>query len=265
MSVYEGKYVWITGASSGIGEALALEYARLKAYLIISARRIDELTRVQKECLKFTNNCEILPFDLADNNSVVKAADEYTSRFQKCHILINNGGISQRSFAAETVAEVDRRIMEINYFSYITITKKVIPLMQAEGFGHIVVISSISGKFGFPLRSAYSASKHALHGFFDTLRFELYDKEINVTIVCPGRIKTNISYHALGNAGNEHGKMDKGQANGIPADICARKIISAVNRNKKEIYIAQKEYILLLIRRFIPSLFRTIVLKLKPE
>jgi short-subunit dehydrogenase len=184
--------------------------------------------------------------------------------FKGIDILINNGGISQRSKVEETDLEVDRKIMEVNYFGAVALTKCVLPYLLKQKSGHIVVISSVTGIFGFPMRSAYAASKHALHGFFETLRTEVLDRNVGVTIVCPGRIKTDISYHALTKDGKEHGKMDEGQEKGIPADVCARKILSAIKKGKKEIYIARSELVLIYLKRFFPGLFYKIAPKIKP-
>jgi len=260
----QNKTIWITGASSGIGEALAIELAKEKCSLILSARRKEELERVQKICLEYTTSCNIYTLDLSDIDSLDKAAEDVMNNFGPVQIMIHNGGISQRSAVAETNFSVDKRIMDVNFFSYVKLTKKILPSMIKNKEGHFVVISSVSGKFGFPLRSAYAASKHALHGFFDTLRFEEHANNIGVTIVCPGRIKTNISFHALEKDGKPHGKMDDGQEQGIAVDVCAKKIIRGVNNGKNEIYIGGKEILMVYIKRFFPGLFNWLVLKIKP-
>ena len=262
--MFENKIVWITGASSGIGEALAIEFAKLKSKLILSARREDELIRVQNNCKTFTSEVEILPFDLTsvDFNSISQKA---ISIFGSIDVLINNGGISQRSTAVETPVEIDRKIMELNYFSNIALTKAVLPEMIKNNKGRIVVMSSLSGKYGWKQRSAYSASKFALHGFYESLQAELSNTNLNVMIVCPGRVKTNISFNALKADGTKHNKMDVAQEKGIPADVCARKIISGLKSNKKELMIAGKEKLLLMIRRVIPSLYYNIAAKRDPN
>ncbi len=259
------KVFWITGASSGIGEALAYELSLSGAKLILSARNAESLARVQQNCLKNTSFCEILPLDLANSSHFIELAEKAITFFGSIDILINNGGISQRSLAAETPMDVDRKIMEVDYFGTIALTKAVIPHMVRQQGGHIVVVSSVVGKFGFPLRSAYAAAKHALHGFFESLRSEIAPRNINITLVCPGRIKTNISYHAITKDGREHGQMDPGQAKGIPADVCAKKIIAAVKSNKKEIYIARGEKVLIYLKRYAPALFYVLVKKIAPK
>lgn len=263
--MFENKIVWITGASSGIGEALAYAFAKQGANLILSARRTDELNRVMQECKKNTHNCAVFQLDLTDFDQINSVADDILKQYGFVDVMVHNGGVSQRSAAIDAAFDVDRKIMDLNYFSYVAITKKLLPSMVLRKSGHIVVNSSVSGKFGFPLRSAYSASKHALHGFFETLRFEMYEHNVKVTIVCPGRIKTNISFHALEGNGNPHGKMDAGQENGISAEACANQILHAISTGKNEVFIGGKEVLMVYIKRFFPRFFNWLVLKIKPE
>ncbi len=252
---FEGKTIWITGASSGIGEALALGWAAQKTRLILSARNADKLTRVQEECVRAGSDTMIAVMDLSDIDSISKTAGEVMNKYPHIDILVNNGGISQRSLAAETPVKVDRMVMETNFFGAITLTKLVLPSMINNKSGHIVVISSVVGKFGFPLRTAYSASKHALQGYFDSLRAELRNDNIKVSVVSPGRIQTNISINAINRKGQKHGIMDPGQSNGIPVTQCANKIIKSVSKGKKDIIIAKQERIMIFFRKFLPSLY----------
>src|ERR1035437_8688220 len=210
MSTFKNKIVWITGASSGIGEALAKAFAAEGAKLILSARRIDELQRVKAELNLSEENCLILPLDLANTSNIDDLTQRVISKFQRIDILLNNGGVSQRSLTKETSLDIDRKIMEVNYFGTVALTKSVLPVMLKQKSGHIVVTSSISGKFGFYLRSAYSASKHALHGFFESLRMEIFNDNVKVLIVCPGKINTNISVNAITADGGKHNKIDDG-------------------------------------------------------
>jgi short-subunit dehydrogenase len=264
MNYFEGKVIWITGASSGIGEALALQWSALGARLILSARRVSELERVKAACAH-SDRCDIVPLDLADQHGLEVAADAVLEKFGAVDILVNNGGISQRGLAIETATEVDRRIMEVDYFSGVTLTKKVLPAMVAQGRGHIVCISSIVGLFGFPMRSAYSAAKHAIHGFYESVWAELHQQGIRVSIICPGRILTDVSLHALTKDGSEHGVMDHGQKNGISAATCARKITKAVSRNRKEFYIGKIDLLMIYFKRYIPWLYYRLVSKVKPK
>ena len=177
---------------------------------------------------------------------------------------MNNGGISQRSEISETSIEMHRKIMEIDFFSYIIITKTVLPSMIASGGGYIAATSSISGKFGFPLRSAYASAKHAIQGFFETLRIEMLSHNISVTIAYPGRVNTKISVNALKADGSAHGTLDAGQAGGITAEKCAQQYIKAIKHRKPEILIGGKELLMVHIKRFFPRLFFKIIGNIKP-
>jgi len=264
MSSFEGKVIWITGASSGIGEALAYEWSKLGARLILSARRESELERVKTACAN-SDKCTIAVLDLSRQEDIEAVADKMLQLFGAIDILVNNGGVSQRSLAVETDVAVDRRIMEVDYFSGLILSKKALPAMIAKGGGHIVAISSIVGKFGFPLRSAYSAAKHAMHGFYESVWAELHKQGIRVTVVCPGRILTNISLNALTKDGAAHNEMDHGQANGISAETCAKKIIRAVQKNKKEVYIGKKDLLMIYFKRYIPCLYYKLVSRVQPK
>ncbi len=261
--MFSGKVIWITGASSGIGEELAKQLAQQKAKLILSARRINELERVQQVCLQYTEHVAILPIDLLENVQLPIAAEKAIAIFGRIDMLINNGGISQRSSVLETTPEVEQRIMQTNYFSSITLTKAVLPQMEKNGFGNIILMSSITGKIGVPNRSTYCASKHAIIGYFDALRAELKmrNSPVNINIIMPGYIHTNISIHAVTGDGKEQGLMDKGQANGMSVEVCAKKIITAIRKNKKEVLIGRKEILMAYFRRFIPSLYYNLITK----
>ena len=259
------KTVWITGASSGIGEALVREFARLGADVVLSSRNIEKLDRLAKELAKqFNVKTDVIQLDLGDNSSVLKAVEEFKKRHHNIDILVNNAGISQRSLLIETPVEVDRKVLEINFFGTITLTKGILPVMIESGGGHIVVMSSVVGKFGITLRSAYSASKHALHGFFETLRCELSGRNIRVTIICAGRIHTNISVNAITKDGTLYNKMDEGQAKGLPPRIFARRVIKAIKRNRKEVATGGKEILMIYIRRFLPWLYYILASRVKP-
>lgn len=256
--------VWITGASSGIGRALALAYSARGFRVILSSRRVAELEKVKLSCAN-TNNTFIVPLDLTDVSSINEAHKTISTNIGSVDILILNGGISQRSLIRETPIEIDRKIMETDYFGAIATTKAVLASMLERKKGHIVVLSSIVGIFGFPQRSAYSAAKHALHGFFETLRAEEEGNGIKVTIVCPGRILTEVSLHALTKEGSEYGIMDHAQKGGITAEVCASKIIRAVEKNKKEIYICRKEILMIYFKRYIPAMYYVLVGKVNPN
>ncbi len=261
---FQNKTIWITGASSGIGEALALEWASYKTKLILSGRNIEKLNLVKKNCEQKGAHCLVVSLDLTDQKSITKASKEVFTHHKSVDILVNNGGISQRSMAIETPIEVDRKVFDTNFFGAIALTKEVLPKMVKKGGGHIVVISSVVGKFGFPLRTAYSASKQALQGYFDSLRAEMTPDNIKVTMVSPGRIYTNISVNAIDKDGAKHGVMDTGQANGMPADVCAKKIIRAVRKKKKDILVGRLELLMVFFRKYLPVLYYRMASNVKP-
>lgn len=260
---FDRKVIWITGASSGIGEALTIKLSAWNTRLILSGRRREELERVKAGLNLKPEDVYVLPLDLGDPASLEEKAKEALRVFGRIDILINNGGISQRSLVLETSLESDRKIMEINYFSGVILTKSVMPSMLARGFGQIVAVSSITGKFGFPLRSAYSASKHAMYGFYESLGAEYSDQGIRTTIICPGRVRTNISLGALGPDGKPRKIMDPGQQNGIPAENCAIDIINGIRKNKRDVYSGGKEMLMVHIKRFLPWLAYSLARKVK--
>jgi short-subunit dehydrogenase len=255
---YQGKVVWITGASSGIGAALASAFAAREATLVLSARRRDRLEAVRTACAHAERH-RILPLDLTEAAAIPTAADSVLSQQGRVDILVNNGGITQRSLVKDTRMEVDRRIMETNYFGAVALTKAVLPSMLARRSGDIVVVSSLIGHFSTPLRSAYAASKHALHGFFDALRAEVYADGLHVMLVCPGFVRTDISLHALTADGSPHAAMDASQAGGVAPEKCAAQILTGLDRRKDEIVIGGRETRYLLVHRFFPALFRRAV------
>lgn len=265
MSIFKNQVIWITGASSGIGEALAIELAKQGAKLVLSARRQDELERVKTALQLPDSNVLILPIDLSNTAGSDSWVTTVLDKFGRIDVLVNNGGISQRSYAQDTPLELDRKIMEVNFFGTIALSKSVLPVFLKQQSGQYVVVSSIAGKFGFYFRSAYSASKHALHGFFESLRMEVAPNNIRVLIVCPGKIKTNISVNALTADGSRHNKMDESQVTGVSAEACAREIIGGIVRNKEEIFIGGKELKAIWIKRFFPTLFSRLIKKQKPE
>lgn len=263
MNTYKDKVIWITGASSGIGKALALEFAKQGARLILSARREEELRKVGAQTKLPELDLMILPFDLSDTSKASGLAAQIMNKFGRIDVLINNGGQSQREEAIKTEEATERKLFEINYFSAVNLSKAVLPYMLKNKNGHIVVVSSIAGKFGFYLRSTYSAAKHALHGYFESLRLETESKGIKVIMVCPGKIRTNISINATTSTG-AHGKMDESHENAMSAEECARKIITGISNNSEEILIGGKEIKAVTLRRFFPKWFGRIIRKQSP-
>ena len=261
--VIKRKTIWITGASSGIGEACAYLYARQGVNLILTATRVEKLAEVQQECIRLGAQCAALPFDLSDLKHIDELTDNAIAAFGKIDIAFLNAGISQRSKILETDDKVDEKIMAVNFFAPVKISKRLLPEMINQGGGTIAVTTSISGKFGFPLRSAYASSKFALYGFFETLQAEYWDQNIRVVMVCPGRVRTNISYNALEADGKKHGQMDEGQDSGISPEKAAKKIVKAIEKQKPEVLVGGKELLMVYIKRFCPGLARKMVRKIK--
>ncbi len=263
MSFFNNKIVWITGASSGLGEALAIECAKKKARLVLSARREPELQRVMKECAKFISETDILvlPLDVSALTTADAEVQKIIQKFGRIDILINNAGVVQRSFVSDTPIEVERKIMEINYFGAVVLSKAVLPSMRKQKSGHVVAISSVMGKMGFPGRATYSAAKHALHGYFETFRIEEKENGISAHIICPGYIKTNVSLNAVTAKGGTYGKMDKGQEKGMDPRVAARKVMKAIRTGKFETFFGGKELFAITVKRLFPSLFYRLILK----
>lgn len=252
------KVVWITGASSGIGKALVKEYAASGCKIIITARREQELSALKNSCPK-PENIIVITHDLADYHSAKEKVEKAIQAFGSIDIMIHNAGISQRSLAAETDIAVDKKIMDTNYLGTVALTKALLPHFVKQQSGHFAVITSLVGKFGSPYRSGYAASKHALHGFFDSLRAEHAKDNIKVTLICPGFVATNVSVNALTGDGSAQKTMDNATANGITAEHAASKIINAIRKEKLEVYIGKKEIYAVYLKRFLPSVFAKIL------
>lgn len=255
MNYFQDKVVWLTGASSGIGFWLMKLLAKQNARLILTSSDENKLKNAIAKCRESGGQFNSLPGDLSNGEQAKLLARKALEIYGRIDVLILNAGKSQRGFVADTLEKVDRQIMELDYFCNVLITKEILASMKASGGGHIAVTSSITGKFGFPMRSAYAAAKHALHGFFETLGIEERKNNIFVTIVCPGRIKTDISFNALLPDGDRYNKMDEGQEKGMPAKTCAQKYLAAIEKKKREVYIGGKEIFMVYIKRFFPSLF----------
>lgn len=255
MGGFDGKVVWVTGASSGIGEALAKAFASEGAKLILSARRPAELERVRDAIGGHNAPVALVPMDVADLDAVPAKAAEALAAFGRIDVLVNNAGISQRSLAKDTTLAVDQRLMLVNYFGTVAIAKAVLPHMLERGTGHLVAVTSLVGKFGTPWRSAYAASKHAVHGFFESLRAEIAETGIQVSLICPGFIRTNVSVNALTGDGSALGTMDRAQAEGMDPDAAARVMIDGLKRGDLEIYVGGRETRGVLIKRLFPGYF----------
>lgn len=263
-SYFDHKVIWITGASSGIGEALVKNLAKnSNARVILSSRKEDQLHSVAEKAGLSTDRYAVIPLDLKNYKDMPDIAKKVAEQFGKIDILINNAGLSQRSLAMETDIEVDKQLIDTDYIGTVALTKAVVPYMIRDKGGHIAVVSSLMGIFGAPMRSGYAGAKHALHGFFDALRAELFTQNIRITMICPGFIQTDISIHAVTGDGSLQGTMDDATKNGIPVDIFAEKMLHAIQKQKKQKVIGGKEVMAVYLKRFFPGLLAKIIRKAK--
>lgn len=258
---FSNKRVWITGASSGIGAALALQFNKLGAHTILSARSADKLEQVKASCDNSEGKVVLLPFDLKNNYAVPDNAKKAERIFDGIDIVIANAGISQRSLFYETDFEVIDAILTTNLSSTLFLIRALLPGMRKQGSGTIGIVSSIVGRFGTPMRAVYSASKHGLHGFCESLAAEVYHDNISISLIIPGFVRTEISRHSLTGDGRTHGIMDANQSSGIAPEVCARRIVAGLRKKKKEIHVGLggKGSASLFVHRFFPSLFRRII------
>lgn len=225
----------------------------------------EKLDAVAEECLRRgATDVVVLPYDLQEPDRIEDLVTEAWSHMQGIDVLFANAGISQRTRVEDTSMEMVRKIMEINYFAPVAIASAILPRMIAAGGGNIAVTTSIAGRFGFPLRCAYSSSKFALYGFFESLQAENVRNGIHVTMVCPGRVRTNISLNALDKGGVKYGRMDPGQAGGLDVDKAAARIVRAIRKDRREVLVGRKELLMVYIKRFFPGLCARISNTLKP-
>lgn len=230
--------------------------------MVLSSRDEKELRRVRQNC-RGIEDVMVLPLDVTDYQAMERAVQLVLDRFSFINILINNAGIGQRSNASETTFEVDKKLMEVNFLGAIALTKAVLPTMISQHFGQIVAISSILGKVSVPRRSAYAASKHALHGFFDSLRAEVYEDNIRVTLICPGYINTNLPINALRADGTPNQRAEENRQ-GLEPAVFAQKALQAIYKEKREVYIGGfREVMAVYIKRWFPGLFFYIARRLK--
>lgn len=259
---FKDKVVWITGASSGIGEHLAYAFAKNGAKLVLTARNEKALERVSLHCKTATPPL-FFKMDVTNFEAIPNYTQKVVDHFGRIDILVNNAGISQRSLVIDTQLSVDQKIMNVNYLGVVAVTKAVLPFMIKQQSGQFVIISSLMGKFSTGLRSTYAASKHALHGFFDALRLETEKDNIKVTILCPGFVQTNVSINALTGTGEKTNKMDDVTAKGYTPEEFAHKALKAIKSEKSEILIGGKELLLIYIKRFFPRLLSVILKRVK--
>jgi len=239
---FRGKVIWITGASSGIGEALCREFARGGARLVLSARNESALERVRDDCVAAGSRAEdllVLPLDVVDYAAIPGAVTQVQQAFSGIDMLINNAGMSQRSFCVDTELDVYRTLLEVNVLGQIALTKAVLPVMVAQGSGHIAVTASVAGKVGAPMRTGYCAAKHAVMGFFDSLRTEVAYLGIQVSTIVPGFIRTNIARNALTATGEATAMEEADIEGGMDVNDCARVVIQGLADGVKEIAVGE--------------------------
>lgn len=260
MAKIENYIVWITGASSGIGEALTYYLNKKSCKLIISSRKVDDLMQVKKNC-SHPENVKILALDLINYESMPALVSKAITFFGKVDILINNAGVSQRSLITDTNITVYKKLIDVNYLGTVALTKAILPHFIKNKSGHFVTVTSLMGKFGSPYRSGYCGAKHALHGFFDVLRMEHEKDGIAVTLVCPGFIQTNVAKNALTGDGSKQNKEDEATKNGLPVAVLAQKMVRAIENKKFETYIGRKEVLAIYLKRALPKKLHSLVLK----
>ncbi len=239
---FRDQVVWITGASGGIGAALARHFAARGARLVLSSRRAEALATVQRDCINAGAGPEsvlVLPLDVVATDTMPAAVEAVLSHFGRIDLLINNAGISQRSLCLETELDVYRRLFEVDVIGQIALTKQVLPHMVARGSGHVAVTASVAGKLGVPLRTGYCAAKHAVMGFFDALRSEVAHLGIRVTTIVPGFIRTDIARNALTGTGEPTGTADADIEGGMDVDECAAAILEGFCSGTEEINVGE--------------------------
>ena len=255
--------IWITGASSGIGREMARQYAKRPGVsLILSSRREKTLKDVQKEC-GATADVAILPFDLVAIEAAEKNVSAAIALFGHIDILINNGGISQRSLINETDMAVFTRLMHVNYLGTVALSRALLPHFITRQKGHFVVVTSVMGKYGSPYRSGYCGAKHALHGFFDVLRMEHQKDGIDVSLLCPGFVQTQVTVNALTGDGSPLGADDPATANGLSLQPFVQKAIRAIDQKRWEVYFGRKEKLGVYLKKLSNTLLHAIVLRSK--
>ena len=255
---FENSVAWVTGASSGIGRALAVELNRQGARIILSGRNVERLDEARQEC-RAPADSHVLPFDLSDLNELPAIASKAMAAFGHIDFMVHNAGVAHRGLVVDTGLDVDQYIMATNYFGPVVLTKALLPSMLERRSGCFVVVSSLSAKFGGPCMSAYAASKHALHGFFESLVAEVHSDNIQVTMAIPGFIQTDITKHALTGEGTRYGRVLSMYQRAMPPEVCARRVLRAVAAGRREVLIGGMEVWSSHLQRIAPSLLALLV------
>lgn len=260
---FQDQLIWITGASSGIGEGLAKELSRRGARLVLSARRMEELTRVRNECA-YPEKVWTYQMDMSEHDRIPAVVEQVLRELGPVDILINNAGMTSRGLAVDTLLSVDKKMMDVNYFGPVALTKALLPQFIERKKGMIIVISSVIGKFGTALRSSYSPSKHALHGFFDCLRGELYPFGVRVVIAIPGYVKTEITMRGIKGDGSPMQEMGDGQSHAMTTSDFAERLLKALDSRREEILIGGiREMGGVYLKRFFPRLLSKLLRRAK--
>jgi dehydrogenase/reductase SDR family member 7B len=249
-----GKTVWITGASSGLGEALARLFAARGARVLLSARRAERLA----ELARTLPSAAVLPLDLAELDSLAARVGEAEALLGPIDVMVHNAGLGQRASVVESTFTMERQLMDVNFLAPVAMTKALLPGMLARGAGDFLVVSSVLGLMSVKHRAAYCASKHALHGYFNALRAELAGTGIGVLLACPGHIDSEFSRAALEGDGRPHGVDDAGTRSGMSPRECAARTIAAFERGKDEVYVTKWESAGVYLNRFAPALLRRV-------
>ena len=260
MQSIKDKVVWITGASSGIGEALVYALEKKNCKLIISSRNEAALQQVRDNCRQ-KDQVKILPLDLRNYSTMESKVITALSFFDEIDVLVNNAGVSQRSLILDTEFKVYKKLMDINYLGTVALTKALLPYFIKAKKGHFVTVTSLMGKFGSPYRSGYCGAKHALHGFFDVLRMEHEKDGVDVTLICPGFVQTNIAKNALTADGSQQQTDDVATQNGLQVAVFTQKMIRAIEQKKFEAFIGKGETKGIYLKRFFPKLLHKVVLR----
>lgn len=256
------KVVWITGASSGIGEQLAYKFSAEGFQLILSARKLEDLEKVKNRCA-FPNHIKIVPFDLGNYQNHELVVKNALSLFGNIDVLINNGGISQRSLAQNSTFEVYEKIFSVNQIGTIKLSQALLPHFIERNTGHFINVTSIAGVAGLPYRTAYCASKYAVEGYFAALRVELSNKNIDITMIRPGAVKTNVGKNALVANASSKGTTDNTIEEGLHPNIVATKIYKAYKAKKQFLFIPSSflERFFYTVNKYFPSLSASLAKK----
>lgn len=262
---FKNKVVWITGASSGIGKELARQLAIQQVRLILTSRNVSALEGTKKDCEQLGASCSIIEADMLQPDALPGITTKAIAIYDVIDVVIFCAGQSQRLLSTETQLNVYRQLMEVNFFAPVILTKSLQAQFKKQDPSQVIVIGSMAGLMGFPLRTGYAAAKHALKGFFETLQTEANILGLSITIISLGRINTPISINAVTGDGRPHGKMDEDQLNVVSVKVCAKKIITAMTKRRRHVIIAREEKVLWWLWWFIrPLYYRIARLNRKP-